>query len=174
MNSTVIYANLSRFLFYFFFQVLILKRVDLSIGTFDFMHVLIYPLPILMLPIKTPKALVLLLAFLYGLGVDSFYNSPGVHAAALVFTAYFRELLLKIFEPFEGYNTNDNPTMIKMGLNWFLIYVSIAMLVHCFVYFSVEAFSFVYLFTIVLNTIFSFLVSIIVIVILQFIFRPKY
>jgi hypothetical protein len=172
MNSKVIYSNVGRFLFYFFFQVLICKRVDLSSGNFDFIHLMIYPLPILMLPLKTPKSLVLLLAFVFGMCIDGFYNSPGVHTAALVFTAYFKGLVLKFLEPFEGYNTDEYPTIKRMGIAWYASFISVSLFIHLFVYFSVEAFSFVYFFNIFLNTIFSFLTSIFIILLLQFIFRP--
>ena len=166
-------ANVWRFLLFFFLQVLVCKRIDLAIGSFDYIHLLIYPLPVLMLPMKTPKALVLLLAFLLGMAVDSFYNSPGVHAAALVFTAYIKEFILRFLEPFEGYNKDDYPTISKMGIGWFMSFISILLLIHTFIYFSIEAFTFVYFFDIFLNTIFSFIVSFLVIMLTQLILRPK-
>ena len=61
-----------------------------------------------------------------------------------------------------------------MGLVWFMSFVSLLLLLHCFFYFSVEAFSFVYFFHIFMNTIFSFITSMAVIVLFQLIFRPKY
>jgi hypothetical protein len=126
-----------------------------------------------MMPLKTPKPLVLVLAFIYGLLIDHFYNSPGVHASALVFTAYIKGLILKFLEPFEGYSADDHPTIRKMGLTWYMSFVSILLFLHCFFYFSVESFSFVYIFDIIMNTIFSFIASFSIILLIQFIFRPK-
>jgi hypothetical protein len=153
---------------------MVFTRVDLSIGQFNFLHVLIYPLAVFMLPLKTPKTLVLLIAFLYGLCIDAFYNSPGVHAAALVFSAYIKELILKFLEPFEGYNITDVPVISKMGLSWYISFISILLLIHCLVYFSVEAFSFVFIYDIFLNSMFTFFPTMIIIVLFQLIFRPKY
>lgn len=174
MNSSVVYANLWRFLLYFLFQIVVCRRVDLSIGSFDYIHLLVYPLPVFMLPMKTPRALTLIIAFVYGMLIDGFYNSPGVHASSLVFAAYIKSIILRFLEPFEGYNADDYPTIQKMGLGWFMSFVSLLLLLHCFFYFSVEAFSFVYFFHIFMNTIFSFITSMAVIVLFQLIFRPKY
>lgn len=174
MNSNVIYANVWRFVFYFFFQVIICRRLDLSIGDFNYIHLLVYPLPVFMLPMKTPRALALILAFVYGMLIDGFYNSPGVHAAALVIATYIKSIILRFLEPFEGYNTDDYPTIHKMGMSWFVSFTSILLLLHCFAYFSIEAFSFVYFFQIFMNTIFSFMISMVVLILLQLIFRPKY
>jgi hypothetical protein len=174
MNNSIIIANVWRFVFYFFLQVVVFKNLDFSIGNFRFIHLVVYPIALFMLPMKTPKALVLLIAFVYGLLIDSFYNSPGVHAAALVFSCYIKELILKFLEPFEGYNINDVPTPAKMGMNWYISSMSLLLFLHCFTYFSVEAFSFVYFFQIFLNTIFTLIASMLVILLFQLIFRPKY
>jgi hypothetical protein len=151
-----------------------LKNIDFAFGSFTFIHILVYPIALFMLPMKTSKALALLIAFVYGLLIDVFYNSPGVHAAALVFSCYIKDLILKFLEPFEGYNINDVPTATKMGISWFISYMSLLLFLHCFFYFSVEAFSFVYFFNIFLNTIFTFFASMFVILLFQLIFRPKY
>jgi hypothetical protein len=129
---------------------------------------------ILLMPVKTPRAVLLVSAFIFGIALDIFYDSIGIHAFSLVFTAYIRNIIIAFIEPYEGYNIDDVPTLKKMGLGWFVTYISLALLIHVFVYFSVEAFSFVFFFEIFLNTIFSFIVSFITILILQFIFNTKY
>jgi hypothetical protein len=122
---------------------------------------------------KTPKALVLFIAFIYGLGIDAFYNSPGVHAATMVFSAYIKEIVFKFLEPFEGYNINDVPTIKKMGMAWYVSFISFILIIHCFVYFSIESFTFVYLIEILMNTIFTFIASFVLIMLFQLIFRPN-
>ncbi len=173
MNNSIIFSNIWRFILFFLLQVVICIRVDLSYGSFNYIHLLIYPLAVFMLPFRTPKALVLIIAFVYGLSIDAFYNSPGVHASAMVFSAYIKGLILRFLEPFEGYTATDFPTIQKMGFGWFLSFISILLLLHCFFYFSVESFTFVYFFDIFLNTIFTFIASLSVILLIQFIFRPK-
>lgn len=173
MNK-VILPNIIRIITIFFIQILVFKQMTFALDNKIFVHFLIYPLAILLLPVKTPRIVLMLIAFIMGIGLDLFSDSIGIHAAALVFTAYIRNIIIAFIEPFEGYNINDVPTIKNLGLGWFVYYLSIALSIHIFVYFSIEAFSFVYFFEIILNTIFSFIVSFIVIMLSQFIFRPKY
>ncbi len=169
----IILRHFLRLLLIFLFQFLLLKQIDLSFQNFNYIHILVYPLFILLLPLNLSKYLYLVLAFIVGLIVDIFYHSPGVHAAALVLMAFVQPIILKVIEPREGYSKDSSPTMHKMGLSWLFIYTSLSLFIHHFVYFSIEAFSFIYFFEIILRTIFSFIVSLIVIMLSHFIFRPK-
>lgn len=169
MNN-VLYTNGLRFLGLLFLQVLVLRGLSLS---FTYGHVLLYPVFILLLPLRTPRALVIFLGFLIGLSVDIFYDSPGVHASASVFTAFIRPLALSIIEPRGGYNTNYSPTKKRMGIAWFLQYSSMLMFFHLFYYFSVEAFTLVYIVSILVNTFISFFLSMIFVLMYQFIFNPE-
>lgn len=173
MNPVVV-KNILRFAGILLMQALILSRVDLAIGSFAFIHLIIYPYVIFLLPFKTPQALILILSLVVGLFLDMFYNSPGVHSAAMVLSGYLRQFILNALEPYEGYNAADSPTLGTMGFGWFMTYMSILFFIHLLMYFSVDAFSFVYLFDIVLNTIFSFIPSIVLILLLQLLFKSKY
>jgi hypothetical protein len=173
MNK-VFRSNLIRISLLLLAQGLIFKHIAFSMGGVAYVHFIIYPLAILMIPVGVPKPLVLITAFLSGIIVDIFYDSPGVHAAALVFTAYFRPLVLAFLEPYEGYKLDDVPSIYNFGFGWFVSYMSLALLVHIFTYFSIEAFSLVYFFKIFLNSIFSFFVSFLVIMTIHLIFRSKY
>jgi hypothetical protein len=113
------------------------------------------------------------MAFVLGIAVDMFYDSPGLHASALVLLAYIRKYILKFLEPVDGYSIESTPTIRKYGFNWFLIYSSLLMFIHLFVFFSLEAFSFVYFFDIILKTIFSFIFSQIIIIVYVLILNPK-
>ncbi len=172
--SNTITTNVIRYILLFLAQVLIFKQITFSLGGIAYIHFIIYPLAILLMPVKTPKAVLLLSAFIMGLSLDMFYDSVGIHAASLVFTAYIRNIIIAFLEPFDSYNTDDVPNIKTFGLGWFISYISICLLIHIFVYFSIDAFSYVYFFEIFLNTIFSFIVSFLVILITQFIFRTKY
>jgi len=173
MNKTIS-TNIIRAIILFLAQIIIFKQITFSLGGLAFIHFLIYPMVILLMPIKTPRPVLLITAFVFGMALDMFYDSIGIHAAALVFTAYIRNLVIAFIEPIEGYNMVDVPTIKVMGIGWFVTYTSILLLFHIFVYFSIEAFSFVYIFEIFLNSIFSFIVSFVVIIILQFLIRTKY
>lgn len=158
----------------FFSQIWIFKQASFPIGNISNVHFLIYPMAILLLPVKTTRSLLLIIAFVFGICLDMFYDSPGIHAAALVFTAYIRNIVIALLEPFSGYNIDDVPTIKQLGFSWFISYISILLLLHFFVYFSIEAFSFVYIFEIFLSSVFSFICSFIVVMIIQFIFNTKY
>ena len=154
-------------------QCLILKRVDLSFGEFDYLNIIIVHLFIMLLPLSAPRWAIIMLGFVCGLSVDIFYDSIGVHASAAVFTAYIRKPVLKFLEPQGGYNLNEIPSLYHFDFSWILIYSSILTFAYMIWYFSMQSFSFVYFFDIILNTIFSFIISVFIILIYQFIFRPK-
>ncbi len=162
-----------RFLAIVLFQVLLLKRIDLSYQNFNYIHIFIYPLFLLLLPFQWSKFLYLIIAFVLGISVDLFYNSLGVHAFASVFIAFLRPYILRLIEPREGYNKDSTPTLFKMGFAWLFIYTSILIFIHHLIYFSMEVFSPQYPFEIILRTIFSFIVSLTTIMLVHFIFRPK-
>ncbi|MGB4961246.1 MAG: hypothetical protein WBO36_17300 [Saprospiraceae bacterium] len=167
-------TNIIRFIIILLAQVLIFKHITFGLGGTTYVHFIVYPLAILLFPIKTSRVILLFAAFTMGMIVDVFYDSIGIHAAALVLTAYIRNIVIALLEPFEGYNLDDVPTISNMGFGWFMSYLSITLLIHTFVYFSIEAFSFVFFFEIFLNTIFSFIFSFILIILTQFIFSTKY
>jgi len=153
-------------------QILILKQIHITWAGFDYIHLYIYPLFIILLPIKTQRPLLLLIAFVTGLIVDMFYDSPGLHASTLVLVAYVRNYVLKFLEPRDGYNIDTTPSIKNFGFNWFIIYSSILVFINMLWYFSIEAFSFQYLPDIILKTIFSFIFSEIIIILYMIILNP--
>lgn len=171
MNK-LIQSNILRFILILLFQVLVCKGINLNQGSFQYFHVLFYPIAILLLPVDMPKPYVLLSAFVLGIMVDIFYDSLGVHASASVFLAYARSYILRILEPRGGYSVKTMG-LGNMEFYWFISYLSISMVIFLAVYFSMDAFSFVYFGRIVLNTLFSFILSVSLILIYQVIFRSR-
>ena len=171
MNN-VVRANIARFLGLVLIQGLVFQYIGVGWENFPYLHIVIFPLFILLLPLRTPLPLLMLLAFATGLIVDIFYNTLGVHASAAVFTAFVRPTVLGFLEPRGGYNVNFSPTVKRMGIGWSLRYVAILMFLHLFFYFSVEAFTFVYFVDILLKTLISYLVSMTFVFIFQIIFNP--
>ncbi len=160
-------------IFLFLIQVVILKRIPLAIGEIGFIHLIIYPLFILLFPVNFSRYTLLLLAFLYGLGIDIFYDSLGIHAGALVLMAYCRSFILKILSPYEGYKIEDVPTINSFGFLWFASYSIILLFIHLAFYFGLESFSLVYLFEITINTMLSLIASALLVFVFMFIVRPK-
>ncbi len=161
--------NILRFILLLFFQVLILKEFKFGWGSQDYVHIFVYPLFIFLLPTNTLRWLQLVLAFGMGIMVDMFYDSPGIHASALVFTAFTRLMVLSSMEPPEKYPLNATLNIQTMGVNWFAVYTAILMFIHLLFYFFVEAFSFAYFFNTLLKIILSWIGSFIFIMIIMFV-----
>lgn len=68
MNSSV-GIHIFRFVGLLLLQGLILRRVSAGWMGYVYFDVLLYPLFIILLPLRTPRALVMVSAFLLGLGV---------------------------------------------------------------------------------------------------------
>ena len=153
MNK-LISRNIIRAGFLLVIQLILLRRINLTFGDFNYIHLSIYPLIIALLPYKLSRSLVILAAFLIGLSVDVFYNSLGVHAGTCVLVAFLRHYILMIIAPRDGYK-DDSLTSYKYGVGWSLTYLAIFLLVHQFTLYSLEAFSPIYIKEIVLRTIFS-------------------
>lgn len=165
--------NVIRLVLLLVLQVLLFKRMSFEIGSFGFMHFMIYPLVILLMPLNTPRPLLITLGFVLGIIVDMFYDSPGVHASAITLMAYARGYVLNYLEPFEGYGVNDIPSVNKFGLQWYVIYVGILLFLFLLTFFTSSYFSFVYIFEIMINTVLSFIGSYIVIMLYTLIFNPR-
>ena len=170
---SLILRNLGRIIFIFLLQVVVLFSIVIDYPILDNMNIIIYPLIIILLPLRTLNVLTLIIAFILGLLIDMFYNTPGVNTAATVLIAYIRPFVLSWIEPRGGYSVESSPTLNHYGSRWFITYASIMMLIHLFVLFSIQAFTFVYIVEILLKTIFSFIGSMVFIMIYMYLFNPK-
>lgn len=171
--SNVVMTNLLRFLALVFIQVLILKDINIGGQSFNYVNIIIYPLFLILLPLRTPHSVLVLLGFLLGIFIDAFYDTYGVHASAAVFSGFIRPYILALFAPAGGYNINYSPTKRRFGLNWFLVYCSAMLLLHLFFYFSVDAFTFYFIDEILLRTISTFIISMLIIGIYISLFDPE-
>lgn len=170
--SSVVFTNIVRFIALLLAQILILKSFSIGLGGSIYTNIFLYPLFVMLLPFRIPLVGMLPLAFLIGLSVDMFYDSPGLHASASVFIAFVRPLILSQMAPRDGYNMNHSPTKKRMGTRWFLIYSSLMMVIHLFFYFSVDAFTFVFIGQILLRTVTSFVFSMLFVIIVMFSLNP--
>lgn len=171
MNK-IISRNILRTILVLVVQLLLLKR-NLTLGEFNYLHLTIYPIIIVLLPYDLPRIATIVIGFSLGLFVDFFYDSLGVHAGAMTLVAYLRQYILLWIIPREGYKSNGL-TAYNYGIAWFLTYVCMIFIVHLFVLYSLEAFSFVYFKEIFLRTVFSFMGSVFLIMFGSLIFNPKY
>jgi hypothetical protein len=148
-------------------QVLVLNQVQVS----GYISPFIYVLFVLLMPLSTPRYLLMILGFLIGLSVDIFSNSLGIHAAATVFIAFIRPFVIRSISNREE-DRNDYPGLRQNKFSWFLSYTAIMVFVHHFILFYLEYFTFSHFFITFLRIVLSSVFSIFVIVLSQFlIFR---
>jgi hypothetical protein len=166
-------GGILRFILIVLLQGLILRRIAMGGAHFNYIFILIYPILIFLLPMKTSRSLLLIIGFILGCLVDLFYDSFGVHMIACVFAAFLRPWVLKTLEPRGGYPVNSSPTARHFGLRWFMQYSGILLFLFLFFYFSVEVFTYARFGEIMLKTLSSFVVSFLVILFYITIFNPR-
>jgi rod shape-determining protein MreD len=136
MSKTII-VNFLRFIVLVFIQVFLLKNIDLYNLSTPYFYILF----ILLLPFEVPNILLFALAFILGITIDAFYDTPGLHAAACVVLAFVRILFISITVQKDGFDNEPEPTLSIMGFRWFLTYAVVLTLVHHFFLINLEAFS---------------------------------
>lgn len=158
--GNVITNNIIRGIVILILQVFIFKRFSFGwVAPLFYVNIMIYPLIIVLLPIRTPQILSLGIGFVLGLTIDMFYDSPGVHASATVGLAFFRTWLLGQLEPREGYPLNVGPTRNRFGFPWFAQYAGLMLLFHFLFYFAVETFALAHTLKVIGKTFYTFLWS---------------
>lgn len=145
-------------------QVLVLNYIQFS----GFVNPYIYILFILLLPLNSPRYLVLIAAFVLGLTIDVFSNSLGMHAFATVFVAYMRPLVIRIISNREE-DKNNYPGLLQFKFRWFISYTTIMVLIHHLVLFYLEVYTFSNFIETLVRVLLSSIFSIVLIVLSQFI-----
>lgn len=172
--NTAYFRHIIRALLILLLQVLVLKRIGLgSSSIWQYGDIFIYPVIVLLLPFRLSRHYVIIIGFLLGLVIDMFYDTIGVHAFALTATAYARGLLLSYLEPRGGYQLSMSPTIFSMGLNWVVTFTSLSLLIHTFLYFTAEVFTFVYIGKILLKTLITLVLSMMVVMGYHLLFNPR-
>src|ERR1700749_3576567 len=136
--SRVIIINIIRFFVLVFMQVFLLKNITLYNLSTPYLYILF----ILLLPFETPNLLLFALAFILGLTIDAFYDTPGLHTAACVLLAFVRILFISITVQKDGFDNEPEPTLSMMGFRWFLTYALTLTFIYHFFLFNLEVFRF--------------------------------
>ena len=163
------FYQLLRFVVLVLLQVLVLNNLQLP-GVFN---PYIYPLFLLLLPLRMPLWLLLLIGFFSGLTMDMFSNTMGMHAAASVLLCFMRPQVLKLIEPSGGYEQTDKPTLSHMGFRWFATYASILVVIHHLFFFFLETLEFGQVGFMLLKIILSTALSLLLIFLIEFFFFSR-
>ncbi len=134
--SRTILINFIRFVVLVFFQVFLLKNITLYNLSTPYPYILF----IVLLPFETPNIILFPLAFIMGITIDAFYDTPGLHAAACTLLAFVRVSFINITVQKEGFDNEPEPTLSVMGFRWFFTYILILTLIHHFFLFNLEVF----------------------------------
>ena len=166
MNS-LFFNQASRFIILILFQVLIFNHINFL----GYINPYIYISLIAFFPIRNNRVFIILISFILGLVIDLFLDTGGIHAAACVFIAYLRPLILKssfglIYEHQTiHFNTVDFGSKFS--------YITLLTIVHHIVLFSLEIFNFSKIILILQKALFSSIFSIILIILITIIFSKK-
>ena len=155
-----------------FFALILIQALVLNhINFLGYINPYLYILFILIFPIRNNRTLIIFLSFLLGLGVDLFSDSGGVHAAASVFIAYIRPVVLKFSFGmiYEHQTIKFNNTELSNRL----IYFSILIVIHHLILFSLEVFNISEIILILKKTLFSSIFTILLCFLISILFSRK-
>ena len=157
------------FVFIILLQGLVFNQIQLS----GLIYPMVYTVAIIMLPVETSLLLSIGIAILLGVGVDMFSDTFGLHTSASLLVAYIRPFILKVLRPRDGYDSVLLLSIHDMGKTWFLAFSAILVAIHHLWFFIFELLRFDLIFSIILKTFCSTLVTLFIIILLQYLlYKP--
>ncbi len=165
MNSTVI-TNIIRFVLLLAAQVVVFNNINFL----GYINPYPYILFIILFPVNGNRYGLLIASFFLGIIIDMFNNSGGVHAAACVTLAYLRPYIFKfsfgLSYEYQTVRLNDVLTTERFS------FILIAVAIHHLTLFLLEVFKLNFIWDIIVRTLFSTMFSIIICIILIYLFKP--
>ncbi len=120
--------NIIRFALFILVQVFVLYKIP---PLHRFITPYLYFLFILWLPFNLPRFWLTFIGFIFGLTLDYFTYTPGLHAAACTLIAYVRPFVVNRMISQEGLEKNyASPSIVSMGWAPYAIYVFVLTLLH--------------------------------------------
>lgn len=167
MTLREIITTILIFILYLSLQILLVRNLVL----FDYGFCFLYIACILLLPNETSLTWLLVIAFLTGLVVDTFYNTLGMHAAATVLMAYCRPVVVRAQIDVPGAESRIMFSLQQLGTGVFFRYVLILALIHHTALFFIEASSLALIIPTLIRVVASTLFTTVSIVLIQFFVR---
>lgn len=166
MNSTLL-VNIFRFVLLLAVQIVIFNNMNFLGYVSPFPYVLF----ILLFPVNSNKSGLLLASFFLGLIMDMFCNSGGIHATACVVLAYFRPYIFKfsfgLSYEYQTVKLNDVLTPERFS------FIVVAVALHHFTLFILEAFQFSFFWDILLRSLLSIVFTVILCIIIIYLIKPN-
>lgn len=167
MNNLIL-INLFRFIGLVLIQVLVFNHINL----FGYINPMVYISWVFLFPVRKNIGLFLILSFLLGLTIDFFSDSGGINAASILVIAFIRLPILK----FVIRKTDFDYLLFNLRAVSFskaFVFITILTLIHHFIVFSLEYFNFSSFNSIISNTIFTSIFTIIISILGIIIFTKK-
>ncbi len=120
--------NIIRFVLFILVQAFVLNKVP---AIHQFVKPWLYFLFILWLPFSISRLGLLLVAFVFGLTMDYFSNTPGLHAAPCVLIAYVRPFIINLLLPQEKTEFSyAEPSIKSLGFAPYFLYALLLTVLH--------------------------------------------
>jgi len=165
--TNIIISNSIRFVILVLLQVLLLNNINFL----GYINPYLYILFLILYPFNTSQGLFMLVAFFLGLSIDTFEDSGGIHAAACVFIAYIRPIILRfsfgISYDYQTVKLSNTPYGARLS------YILLVVLLHNLLLFILEMFSFSHILLILKKTFFTSIFTILLVLISLTLFKPK-
>jgi len=150
-------------------QLLVLNNINLG----GYINPYIYILFIMLLPFETPGWILLIFGFLTGLTIDAFSGTLGLHSSATLFIAFIRPTVLSSISTHDSVDRKGSPSLVINDIGWFIKYTLILVLIHHFILFYLETFTFVHFFFTLFRVMLSTIITSIFILLSQLFFFNK-
>lgn len=137
MNKEIIKFTL-LFIFLLLVQVLICNHIAL----FNVAVPIIFIYFIIRLPISMGKGLLFTLAFLLGLSVDIFSDTPGVNALACTLLAALKQPMYYAYVPRDDKTIGLIPSVTSLGVGTYCKFLVSMVGAYCLMAFTIEYFNF--------------------------------
>jgi rod shape-determining protein MreD len=120
--------NIIRFVLFILVQAFILDKVP---PLHEYVKPILYFLFVLWLPFNISRSMQMIIAFIFGLCMDYFTGTPGLHAIPCVLIAYLRPFLLNILLPRETTEVSyAEPSIKSLGWAPYSVYVLMLTFAH--------------------------------------------
>lgn len=170
MGFRFIYSSVFNFIFFFILQAFFFR----NLVVFDMGVCMVYTAAIILTPLSINTSLYIAISFAFGLLMDGFYDSYGMHAAASVAIAFARKYIVSLIEPSTGFDEGSEITIPELGFGWIVRYVFLMCMLHMFVLLFIEAFTFSFFFFTLLKAFVSGVVSAVLILLIIYLRRVTF
>lgn len=167
MSNSLMY--IIRFIALVATQILVLNKVQFG----GYLNPYIYPLFILLLPLKTSPVVMLIIGFILGFTIDLYSGVMGIHTAATLFISYFRNRIVKVVIGLTPDDFLSAPGLKILGTFRFIYYTIVIILLHHLILFFLEVFTFNQAHDTLLRVFVNSIVSVLFIIVTMILFEKR-